>query len=292
MYSGNEAYTISEGKLSFLFSVKCGVLQGCPLSAVLFNFAMDPFLWICKRLIKDQGLGKVLACADDIGASLCRFRLPIPLHSAFTRFQRISGLTLHSKKCVLILDSCVASKTNIDRVKSWLSRNIPDWIHISVVNASVYLGIHLGPSATKLQWLNALMKFNTRVESLRNSGEAAAFCLREFNTRVLPVLLYISQLILPPENIQHIEIVAAQKVLHFATNSFSAGTLLCWAKDLGVRFRSISISMRACMIRCALNNIENIRPMARELREIAIEHLPWGRVIDRPCTHLAGIALP
>ena len=66
MYSENHAYTRNQGGLVLMFKVFSGVLQGCPLSGALFNVGIDPpFLDVGQ-----PGLGKVLACAHDIGAAL------------------------------------------------------------------------------------------------------------------------------------------------------------------------------------------------------------------------------
>eukprot|EP00972_Heterocapsa_arctica_P045683 6741317-Heterocapsa_arctica.AAC.1 len=53
-----------------------GVLQGCPLSGLLFAVSLDPYLRWMKHDIEDAGLGVIRACADDIGASLCGGILP------------------------------------------------------------------------------------------------------------------------------------------------------------------------------------------------------------------------
>ena len=44
MYEDNAGFMCINGTMRFLFSVCSGVLQGCPLSGALFNFAIDPFL--------------------------------------------------------------------------------------------------------------------------------------------------------------------------------------------------------------------------------------------------------
>ena len=54
----------------FLYWIWSGVLQGCPLSGSLFVLAIDPFLDKFYKLVHSVGLGKLGACADDIGAVL------------------------------------------------------------------------------------------------------------------------------------------------------------------------------------------------------------------------------
>ena len=36
----------------------------------LFNFALDPLLWLFAQVVVTPGCGHVLACADDLAATL------------------------------------------------------------------------------------------------------------------------------------------------------------------------------------------------------------------------------
>ena len=65
-----EAYYNSANGLIKLFNILAGVLQGCPLSGSLFVICIDPLLEFFRSHIEKPGLGKVRACADDIGATL------------------------------------------------------------------------------------------------------------------------------------------------------------------------------------------------------------------------------
>ena len=83
MYSENHAYTRSQGGLVLMFKVFSGVLQGCPLSGALFNVGIDPLLWASSSSIVRPGLGKMFACADDLGAALCSLHALIPCAKLF-----------------------------------------------------------------------------------------------------------------------------------------------------------------------------------------------------------------
>ena len=117
MYSEHHAYTRSQGGLVLLFKVFSGVLQGCPLSGALFNVGIGPLLSCFSRTAVQPGLGKVFACADDIGAALCSLNALIPCAKLFNMFRKISGLFLKPSKCVLILTSVVCSERNILAVR-------------------------------------------------------------------------------------------------------------------------------------------------------------------------------
>ena len=88
MYSENHAYTRNQGGLVLLFKVYSGVLQGCPLSGALFNVGIDPLLWCFSRTIVQPGLGKVFACADDIGAALNNLKGLIPCANLFNMYKK------------------------------------------------------------------------------------------------------------------------------------------------------------------------------------------------------------
>lgn len=58
-----------DGEMLWLSCVISGVLQGGPLSGSSFVIALDPLLYTFKHAIEDTSLGKVRACADDVGAT-------------------------------------------------------------------------------------------------------------------------------------------------------------------------------------------------------------------------------
>ena len=51
LYQDSEAYWECGGFVHWLFKVVSGVLQGCPLSATIFNWSVDPFLCIKEKYI-------------------------------------------------------------------------------------------------------------------------------------------------------------------------------------------------------------------------------------------------
>ena len=57
------------GEPSFLFMIGSGVIQGCPLSALLFMVSLDPFLRkFCELVPPSKGI--VRACVDDVGFAI------------------------------------------------------------------------------------------------------------------------------------------------------------------------------------------------------------------------------
>ena len=90
----NYASAVVDGKMEFFCWIKCGILQGCPASGLLFNVAIDPFLCAFDKDIVQTGQGQVKACADDVGAVLKKLGSLSALKETFDTAQLISGLPL------------------------------------------------------------------------------------------------------------------------------------------------------------------------------------------------------
>ena len=67
LYNGNEGYTSIGGFISWIFSVGCGVLQGCPLSGSLFVIAIDPLLYMFEKYIVSVAWQHVCVCGRHWG---------------------------------------------------------------------------------------------------------------------------------------------------------------------------------------------------------------------------------
>ena len=70
MYFMNLTYLNMESVTVFLFVFLSGVLQGCPLSGMLFDVALDPFLRWFDAVVRPDIDGVIRACADDIGGAI------------------------------------------------------------------------------------------------------------------------------------------------------------------------------------------------------------------------------
>lgn len=117
MYAHNAAFTVCEGVNKLAFWILSGVLQGCPLSGMLFALAMDPFLRCMKASIQDKNLGQIRACADDAGAALKSIHVLKFLEPIFQTAAETANLQLKPKKCVVAPTSAVVDatlRTNIE----------------------------------------------------------------------------------------------------------------------------------------------------------------------------------
>ena len=102
IYFDCRTYILVSGEKSFLCTVLSGVLQGCPLSGSLFALAIDPFLCLIDTVLENGRLGIVRACADDIGAAIKSSRVLNWIYSVFNCARLAAGLTVRTKKCVIV----------------------------------------------------------------------------------------------------------------------------------------------------------------------------------------------
>jgi len=102
-YSMVAAFGRAAGSASkFLFWVLNGVLQGCPLASAFFALAVDPLLVRFKSAIENTGLGRIRACADDIGAAFRSIESLIVMFHIFQFADRLAGLGLKFGTCCIV----------------------------------------------------------------------------------------------------------------------------------------------------------------------------------------------
>ena len=152
-----------------------------------------------KLHIEDAGIGRVRACADDIGATLHQLQHISVLHKLFESFRKVSGLTLKPKKCNLILTVCSPTESTLSIIHAWFRVNCPAWSNFQVCDTAKYLGFFLGPKAGKKQWVAPLAKFSERYKEVAARGLPLGLVGPEYSCKVVPVLGYVGQLALPPE---------------------------------------------------------------------------------------------
>ena len=88
-----------DGVNIFLYLIESGIIQGCPASGSVFVLVVDGFLRFLNTISKDA---TTRAFADDIGSVIPTLNLLPKYYRAFNLFERVSGLGLKAKKCVII----------------------------------------------------------------------------------------------------------------------------------------------------------------------------------------------
>ena len=105
MYENTVAIINIKGIFSKSFKTETGVRQGCPMSALMFNLAIEPPIQTIEqsKLIKSSQKVKSIAFADDI--SICMNLQSIgSLTGILNRFAQISGLTVNVEKCKVLTE--------------------------------------------------------------------------------------------------------------------------------------------------------------------------------------------
>ena len=83
----------------------------------------------------------------------------------------------------------------------------------------------------------------------------------------------------PPNNTKQLELGSTNKVLHFATNSFSYGSLFDISQQLGLSHRSLLLTMKASMLRAALTTVSEVSLLHELLYNTALRHQSVHRVL-------------
>lgn len=63
IYTHNSTRIVTSSRPTGTIDVECGIRQGCPLSGLLFNIAIEP---IIKTIQGQEATHKILAYADDL----------------------------------------------------------------------------------------------------------------------------------------------------------------------------------------------------------------------------------
>ena len=110
--------------------VTSGVRQGCPLSLLLFLFAVEPLL---RKPDSLRPGNKYRAYADDIGAVIQDIPRDMPaIIRAFKEFEKVSGLSINITKTV-IFPATKAEELDantINRYEGYMAHT--DWHNVKV----------------------------------------------------------------------------------------------------------------------------------------------------------------
>ena len=255
MYAHNAAFTVCEGVSELAFWILSGVLQGCPLSGMLFALVMDPFLRCMKTTIQDKGLAQVRACADDVGAALKSVHVLKLFEPIFETAAVTANLRLKPKKCVVIPTSTVVDAALRCRIRRWLETNIPSWKAFNIASSGKYLGFHLGPSSADKQWVAPSAKWRLRASAIASTHSPASAASHLYNTRAVPVMGYVAQLALLPTEIATAERGVVSALLHVATNTFDDGSIFNLSTVGGPAITSLKVLTMATLARAALKTL-------------------------------------
>jgi hypothetical protein len=120
LYTGSTAVVHGALGVQWRYDLASGVLQGCPLSGLIYVWSMGPILSSLTRRSDDVHEGITRACADDIGASLKAVVVLQGFFRAFTVARKVSALGLNAKKRVLVPAASSWTINLAHEFSSWL----------------------------------------------------------------------------------------------------------------------------------------------------------------------------
>ena len=269
LYEDNQAFMACGDQLLWLYLIVSGVLQGCPLSGSLFVVTIDPLLALFKKKLEDTGLGRVRTCADDIGIALRELRHLGVIFELFHWFRKVSGLALKPRKCNMILTVCECSVGTLRTIRRWLQLWFPAWAGFQICDTAKYLGLYLGPQASKHQWKLPLDKFTNKYREMGRSGLPLGLVGPHFSSQILPVLGYIGQLVPPPADFSYKELHAAHKILSMPV-ALDLGAIFDMDRFGGVRLYRPVDYVRSAMMRAAAKTITEYDEQHKILCDLAV----------------------
>ena len=223
LYTSIKAFSSGCGDGSFLFQVFCGVRTGCPLSSILFLLRGNRFIYLLNKMCDERSLSVTRICADDSGSALrslntLRHQAPI-----FDLAAECAGLISKPSKCVLIITVLRLSPLLMRSIRNWLAINVPQFSIIVIAESGKFLGWHLGRHSATLSYAAPIKKFVHRVHEICLGKAPAAVAVIRYNQRVVPVLSYVAQFVVPPDSykIQSLAHRALHSILRIPPNCFS-----------------------------------------------------------------------
>ena len=166
----------------------------------------------------------------------------------------MAGLTLNSIKCVIVPLKPFSAECAAD-VKDWLARKLSEWSSFKIQPTAKYLGFWLGPSVTFDSWIDPLKKWRCRGVGIAAKQASPIVTAHQYNSRAVPCLQYVAQLIPLPCNTRKLEACTINSVLHLPPSSLSLGAAVRLCEFGGPKIASINVSALAARVRCANSTV-------------------------------------
>ena len=253
------------------------MLQGCPLSGIVFVLVLDPFLRAMGELLDMSGVSLTRACADDVGAAVSNIVAPKRYHSIFKILEKVAALKVKPKKCVIVPIATTFSMHVVSVVRDWLVGNVPEWGAMSIAKSGRYLGFEMGPAVLEDSWSGPLAKWARRGAAIQCAGLAPSLGIFNYNARVEPVLGYVAQVAPPPDRLRRLELHAAHRVLH-SPGCVLPLPALTRLRMIGLpNFRSASASCFAALVRTAVGGAIEWEEQWQWMSAVAEDVVPIAR---------------
>lgn len=207
------------------FVVSGGVPQGSPLSGAIFAAASIPLL---RMLEQAFGSDRTFAYADDVALVLRSIADLRRVADIMERYHEATGLQVKPSKCVIIplkRDERGPEATK-QRYRALIAECVPAWRDFKVVDKATYLGVLLGPGATRTdQWAAPLDKLRRRIGELASGRLAPSLSSKLFGSRIASVVSYVGQVVPAPREIDAEFCNAVTRLWHFPVKALPAAAL-------------------------------------------------------------------
>ena len=213
---------------------------------------LDPFLRAIDELIDQKGLATTRACADDIGAAIANISALRVFSCIFRVAADVANLRLKPRKCNVVPTAVNYSPHAVELYRNWLAANTPAWYGFHVDPEGKYLGFMLGPAANDSSWTNPLHKWIKQAKTIGAAQLPGSVGTHLYNSRAVPVLGYVAQLIFPSSAMIEQEIHLVNVVLHLPGRSVGLGAATAFNKIGMMKFKSAVCSALASIARAAL----------------------------------------
>lgn len=185
---------------------------------------------------------------------------------------------------IAIIRSSKGCKLQSYIISCWLHQNIPQWEKLEITSAAIYLGFFLGPKALQSQWTAPTKKYSARVAEIARSGAPAALAAYAYNSKAVPVLGYVAQLLPPPDNMQKLETNALHALTHMATNAYTYDNFFGMHLFGGPKFRCARALAHSAMVRAAISNAQHWYKWKPQLERAANSSLCLHMAYNERCS--------
>jgi len=177
-----------------------------------------------------------------------------------------AGLALKPPKCVLV-PLCAFSEEVHANVCRWVAHNVPEWKPLAKL-----LGFYIGPQAGTMMWQGPLTKYKDRINDIKRGCASIALNCHTYNTRIVPVFSYVSQLVPLPGTFH--ELFGMCSAIR-APNALRESDYYQLHKYGGPKFRSISASCASALFRTSLVTVTSWPRWIQQLEECAKQCLTY-----------------